>query len=206
MDPVRRNERETRAHGPGGVAMALALAGMVTGCPTPPDPGDEGTYGYDPYGNGTLEKDPACKLTGTLKLTLGEGDGTNFLPLEPGQEPVLYRGPQGGTHVILGVRVANPALGFPGLHLKFVLQRQRCLPAGDCLPPENMGADERLVSDEVRFVPQEGGAVSVSGMLIIVSSWTPTESRRIQVYAADRCGRIGTTSLVLGPAADWPRQ
>ncbi|WP_147333220.1 hypothetical protein [Archangium gephyra] len=206
MDPMRRNGCETRAHGSRGVGMALVLASLVMGCPTPPDPGNEGTYVYDPYGSGTIDKDPACKLTGTLELKLGEGDGTNFLPLEPGQEPVLYHGPQGGTHVILGVHVANPALEFPGLSVKFVLQRQRCFSGSDCLSPENMGLDERVVMSPERFVAQEGGAVSVSGMLVLVSNWTPTESRRIQVYVADRCGRIGSTSLELGPPATWPAQ
>ncbi len=204
MDPVRRTPWEMTLRGPGGLGGVLVLASLVTGCPTPP-PDDEGTYVYDPYGYGSIERDPACKLTGKLALTLGEGDGTNFLPLAPGQEPVLYRGPQGGTHVILGVNVANPALEFPGLHLRFVLERQRCLSPGDCLPPETMGREERLVSDPARFVPQEGGAMSVSGILVIVSDWRPEVSRRMLVHAADRCGRTGTTSLELGPPGTWPR-
>lgn len=202
MDEVRR---KPKAHGPRRARGVLVLASLVMGCPGPP-PGNGGTSVYDPYAYGTIERDPACKLTGLLELTPGEGDGTNFLPLAPGQEPVLYRGPQGGTHVILGVGVANPALEFPGLHLKFVLERQRCLAPGDCLAPETMGREERLVSDPERFVPQEGGAVSVSGILVIVSDWRPEVSRRLQVHAVDRCGRTGTTTLELGPPGTWPRQ
>ena len=202
MNRSRRNPAETSARGPRVAGVALVLAGLVAGCPGPPEPNNEGTYVYDAYG--TIERDPACKLTGTLELSLGEGDGTNFTPLAPGQEPVLYRGPQGGTHLILGVAVANPATAFPGLQLEFVLHSKSCFPAGDCLPPELVGRDTRLVSNAERFLPQEGGAVSVSGLLVLVSDWEEGQTRRIQVNALDRCGRTGTTSLELGPPGTWP--
>jgi hypothetical protein len=198
MEQLRRNPRETRALGP---CVALVLASLVTGCPGP-EPYNGGTYVYDGYG--TIERDPACKLTGNLQLSLGEGDGTNFLPLAPGQEPVVYHGPQGGSHLILGLSVANPATEFPGLQVQFLLQRQRCLSGTDCRPPDNMGREERLVSDPARFLPQEGGAVSVSGILVLLGDWNPNESRRIQVQALDRCGRAGVTSMLLGPPGDWP--
>ncbi|WP_375773310.1 hypothetical protein NR798_21325 [Archangium gephyra] len=181
--------------------MALVLTSLVMGCPGP-DPSDEGTYVYDGYG--TIERDPACKLTGNLQLSLGEGDGTDFTPLAPGQEPVVYHGPQGGSHLILGVSVANPATEFPGLQVQFLLQRQRCTTAESCLPPETMGRDERLVNDPQRFLPQEGGAVSVSGILVLLGDWDPAQSRRIQVQALDRCGRAGVASLELGPPGSWP--
>ncbi|HZI06578.1 MAG TPA: hypothetical protein VEZ71_21290 [Archangium sp.] len=108
--------------------VALVLAGVVTGCPGP-EPYNGDTYVYDGYG--TIERDPDCKLTGPLELTLGEGDGTSFTPLAPGQEPVLYHGPQGGTHLILGVAVANPAVEFPGMQFKFEAERLRCFSDGD---------------------------------------------------------------------------
>lgn len=196
MAQLRRNPCETRARGPRVAGVALALASLVTGCPEPPEP--------DPYGYGTIERDPACKLTGKLQLTPGEGDGANFIPLGPGQEPVLYHGPQGGTHLLLGVGVANPALDSPGLSLRFILQRQRCRAPGDCLPAETMGREDWRVSDPERFMPQEGGAVGVSGILVLVSDWTPSQPRRIQINAVDRCGRTGTTSLELGPPGTWP--
>lgn len=73
--------------------MALVLASLVTGCPAP-DPVDSGTYVYDPYGNGTIEREPACKLTGTLEPALGDGSGAGAVSRAA------------GTHVILGVHVA----------------------------------------------------------------------------------------------------
>lgn len=196
MKWLRSNPRGTSARGPRVAGVALVLASMVTGCPEP-EPYDEGTYVYDEYG--TLERDPACKLTGTLELTLGEGDGTNFTPLAPGQEPVLYRGPQGGSHLILGVSVANPAIEFPGLQLELVAESAVCFSATGCPVPRLEGRYEVVVLKPERFLPAEGGAMTVSGFLVIVGDWDPAERRRLRVEAMDRCGRTGTTSLELGP-------
>lgn len=181
--------------------VALVLAGVVTGCPAP-EPDDSGTYVYDGYG--TIERDPDCKLTGSLQLTLGEGDGTNFTPLAPGQEPVLYHGPQGGSHLILGVAVANPAVEFPGMQLKFVAERLRCFSDGECTAAEPIGSDEMLVSRPDRFLPAEGGAVTVSGFLVLVWNWNESERRRLRVEAMDPCGRTGTASMELGLPASGP--
>lgn len=181
--------------------VALVLTGLVTGCPEP-EPYNGGTYVYDGYG--TIERDPDCKLTGPLELTLGEGDGTSFTPLAPGQEPVLYHGPQGGTHLILGVAVANPAVGFPGMQFKFEAERLRCFSDGECTAAEPIGSDEMLVSRPDRFLPGEGGSVNVSGFLVVVWNWNLGERRRLQVEAMDPCGRTGTASVELGLPASAP--
>jgi hypothetical protein len=152
---------------------------------------------YDDYG--TIQRDPACTLTGPLELTLGEGDGTNFTPLTPGQEPVLYHGPQGGTHVILGVALANPATDFPGLQLEFVAERATCFEPTGCPPPQEAGHTQMLVTRPDRFLPAEAGGVTVSGLLVIVWGWELDEKRRLRVEATDRCGRTGTAAVVLGP-------
>ncbi len=177
-------------------SLALVLASLVTGCPGP-EPFDEGTYVYDDYG--TIERDPACTLTGTLELTLGEGDGTNFTPLT-GQEPALYHGPQGGTHLILGVALANPATDFPGLQLRWDAEKAVCFEPTGCPPPVSRGHSEVLVTRPDRFLPAEGGGVTVSGFLVIVYDWDPNERRRLRVEATDRCGRTGTAAVELGPA------
>lgn len=196
MDRLRKNPWEMRAQGARVRGVALVLAGLVMGCPEPPEPDDEGTYVYDPYGE--LERDPACTLTGPLELTLGEGDGTNFTPLAPGQEPVLYHGPQGGSHLILGVSVANPATAFPGLQLEFVAESAVCFSATGCPAPQLEGLSTVVVLRPERFLPAEEGAVTASGFLVVVSDWDPAEKRRLRVEAMDRCGRTGTASVELG--------
>ncbi len=198
MQQWRRNPREASARGARVSGMALVLAALVTGCPGPA-PYNGGTYVYDEYG--TLEREPACTLTGGLELTLGEGDGTNFIPLAPGQEPVLYYGPQGGTHVILGVAVANPAIDFPGLALELVAEHAVCFSetGTGCPPAQVVGRSEVVVLKPERFLPAEGGAITVSGFLVIVDDWNPSERRRLRVEATDRCGRTGTASVQLGP-------
>jgi hypothetical protein len=187
------------------VGVVLVVAGLVMGCPEPrpePEPFDGGTYVYDEYG--TLERDPACKLSGTLELRLGEGDGTNFTPLAPGQEPVLYHGPQGGTHLILGVAVANPAVEFPGLKLGLVAESALCFSPTGCPPPRIEGGSVVVVTRPERFLPAEGGGVTVSGFLVVVTEWDPASRRRLRVEATDRCGRTGSASVRLGPPEPAP--
>jgi hypothetical protein len=195
METTRRNEPGALARR--GVGLALVLAGLLTGCPDEPEPFTPWPEDYP--GSLQLTRDPACKLTGGLVLTLGEGEWMDFNPLAPGQEPFLHHGPQGGTHLLLGVEVANPAREFPGLQLDFLAERQRCPADGDCLPFETMGRDRAVVMDSSNFQPREGDAVATSGALVIVSDWNPSERRRVRVVARDRCGRSGTTSLELGP-------
>jgi hypothetical protein len=194
MQLVRRT---SRARSWRTVSVTLALAGLMTACPwtEPPGPPDAGADGGSLIG-----RDPACTLTGSLELALGEGEGSmDFTPLAPGQEPLLHYGPQGGTHLILGVRVANPAMQFPGLQVEFKAERQRCDAGGGCLPFETMGRYLTVVSEPSRFLPQDGDAVAVSGILVTVSDWNIGERRRLQVEALDRCGRAGTTVLELDP-------
>lgn len=172
-------------------AALLALA--LTGCPIGPDPDpvvpsqDDGQQ---------LERDPACTLTGSLELALVEAIGTlEFKPLAPGQGPTPHYGPQGGTHLELGVRVANPASEFPGLQVKFTVESQPCGGMGACAPFGTLGQYSEVVRDPVRFLPQEGGATVASGFLVIVYDWPQDTLRRITVEALDRCGRSGTTVL-----------
>jgi hypothetical protein len=172
---------------------ALLLLALV-GCPFPgpSDPPPQET----PWDPAPIERDPACTLTGTLELGLGNGNGPQeFTPLAPGQGPRVYNGSQGGQHLELGVRVANPATAFPGLQLHILAEAEPCDFTGPCRPYEKMGELRTRVLEKERFLPQDGGAVAVSGLILFVDSWPHTWKRRLTVEAADRCGRTGTLTL-----------
>jgi hypothetical protein len=173
--------------------LALVLSGVLAGCPgpfTPPAP---------PYDDGPLEKDPACTLTGDLQVTLGEGDGSDFTPLAPGQEPIIHHGPQGGTHASLGVRVDNPATQFPGLKMTFIGEFQSCQSSTSCEDFTIFSRYDTVVRDARYFLPQEGGAIAVSGILM-QGPWEGPTRHRIHVTVLDRCGRTGSAMLELGPS------
>jgi hypothetical protein len=186
--------------GLGLLGLVLGLLGLASACPSPfsprPEPPDPG----EPDDGGTvlIERDPACTLTGSLTLGLGQGDGTqDFRPLEPGQGPTLYYGSQGGMHVILGVSVANPATEFPGMQVRFIAEAQFCDFNG-CQPYAEMGRYLTVVRQD-RYIAQPEGAIALSGFLVVLQAWPPNTLRRITAEVIDRCGRMGTTSLEIAP-------
>lgn len=61
------------------------------------------------YGDAEFELDPTCELEGTLTVEVGDGF-EEFVPLDDGQAPAIYSGPQGGRHHFVAVRVGNVAL------------------------------------------------------------------------------------------------
>jgi hypothetical protein len=186
MHPEHGHSRRT-------AGLALVLSGVLVGCPPGPP-------GPPPYDDGPLEKDPACTLTGDLHVTLGEGDGTNFTPLAPGQKPAVEFGAQGGSHVSLGVRVDNPAAQFPGLKLTFIGEFQDCDSTGHCEDFVVFSRYDTVLRTQQYFLPQEGGALAVSG-LIMQGPWLAFPRYRVRVDALDRCGRTGSAMLELGPPA-----
>jgi hypothetical protein len=71
-------------------------------------------------GRRSFQINPECKLSGPLDVAIGQGEGgLIFRPLAAGEEPVLFRGPQGGTHLALAVSVKNAAEQYPGLQINF---------------------------------------------------------------------------------------
>ena len=180
----------------GAALLTLAL----TGCPSGPDPDPDPDSPPPMVDDGEqLARDPACTLTGDLALELVEGNGAfDFKPLTPGEGPAVHSGPQGGTHLELGVRVANPASEFPGLWVKFYAESRECGVVG-CGSFILRGQYGSVMRDAERFLPQEGGATVVSGIIVFVNAWPEGAHRRITVWAADRCGRTGTTVWDISP-------
>ncbi len=179
------------------LGLALALAGLLTACPSPtpgppiPEPTPDG-------GVVRIERDPACTLTGELTIGLGESDGLDdFRPLSAGQAPFIHYGSQGGIHVILGASVANPATDFPGLQVRFVVDAQLC-GANGC-QQEVMGEYTTVVNQD-RYIDLPGDAVAVSGFFILLKDWPQNSTRRVMLEVYDRCGRMGaiTTQVPAG--------
>jgi len=174
------------------LGLALALVGLLTACPpTPPGP----PFPPEPTPDGgmvLIERDPACTLTGDLMIGMGESDGLeDFRPLSAGQAPFVHHGPQGGSHVILGVSVVNAATDFPGLQVRFLLEAQLCSSNG--CQWEMMGEYTTIVNQD-RYIALPGGATAVSGFFILLRDWPQNSTRRVTAQVYDRCGRMGTVT------------
>jgi hypothetical protein len=173
--------------------LALGLMGLLTGCPIAPSQPPDPPFAPD-AGTVLINRDPACTLTGPLTISLGEGDGIDdFRPLEPGQVPEAHYGPQGGTHLLLGVRVANPAAGFPGMQVRFDAEAQFCNAEG-CQPYVLMGHYLTVVEQD-RYIVQSDGGIALSGFLVLLNEWPVNTRRRVTAEVIDRCWRVGTTSV-----------
>ena len=171
------------------VVGATVLTLALTGCPLNPSEPDEPPI-FDTFDR--LERDPACTLTGSLELELVESEGWLMFRALPPEGPTVHHGPQGGTHLELGVRVANPASEFPGLQMKFTAETQGCGASG-CDAFELRGQYSTVVREPVQFMSQPDGAQVVSSLLVLVNDFPSNTRRRITVEALDRCGRTGTT-------------
>jgi hypothetical protein len=173
------------------LGLSLAVVGLLTACP----PSPPGPFPPDPFpddgGTVLIERDPACTLTGTLTIGLGESDGLDdFRPLPAGQAPFIHHGSQGGIHVILGASVVNPATGFPGLQVRFILDAQVCTTNG--CQQQVMGQYTTVVNQD-RYIALPGGSIAVTGFFILLKDWPQNSTRRVIAEVYDRCGRMGTT-------------
>jgi hypothetical protein len=177
------------------LGLSLVLVGLIAACPsTPPAPPFPPEPSFPDDGGVLIEKEPACTLTGDLTIGLGESDGIDeFRPLPAGQGPTVHYGSQGGIHVILGASVANPALDFPGVQVRFILEAQMCEVNGCTW--QVMGQYTSVVNKD-RYIPQSQG-VAVSGFFILLRDWPRNSPRRVTTEVYDKCGRRGTTTLQL---------
>jgi hypothetical protein len=158
-----------------------------------------------PAPTGALQRDPACKLTGPLAVSLGQGvDPAGFTLLQPGEEPAAHHGAQGGQHLILGLRVDNAAPRSPGFWVKFEVERARCggTDAG-CGGWELIGQYQTTVRPTDPRLSMDGEAATVSGFIIVLSDWQRWDARRLRAEAEDPCGRTGAATLEL-PATPVP--
>lgn len=157
--------------------------GLLGGGDDGPDP-----CAMDPAGCGEGEEfqlDPSCTLDGELVVEVGEGtDG--FDPLGPGQLPAVHYGTQGGTHMWVGVRVANHARDYPQLEITV----QSLWANGACDPECDWSVNNErvLVVDEPELEYTADGGAQVGGITLFGSESTGA----IRATVRDPCGRQGT--------------
>jgi hypothetical protein len=136
-----------------------------------------------------------CSVNDPLQLVLGDGE-PGFEPLGPGAEPRLYHGEQGGHHLVLGVRVENPAVEQPGYRIDIRIFTRPGLCQGPSCTWALVGSRSRTVRDARSITPADDGAVVIDGLLVVVDSWKPTEERRATIAVTDGCGRAGLKELL----------
>lgn len=171
----------------------LCLLATSAACPFLFGDGDDGSdpCDADPAGCGPGDEfmlDPSCTLEGDLQVELGQGEH-DYTPLAPGEAPELHHGPQGGSHVWLGVRVANHARDYPSLEIQLELLYSASACDTDC---EWLTAEERTVvvgEDQLELTP-DGGA-QVAGITVFADGWGESSSGALRATVRDPCGREG---------------
>jgi hypothetical protein len=172
------------------VARIGLTAGVLATAACGGPPCDEDPLGCG-EGDSEFAIDPSCELTGPLEVALGERDPT-FAPYQELQEPTLHEGAQGGHHLCLALRVAEPALDYP--LLKVVLDADfddpnRCADEPACDPWVNTGHRELVLGPEL---PVNGDSVEEGDFILVISLWPEELVRRIRLEVTDPCGRVGT--------------
>ena len=168
----------TRVSGPLSV---VALGATLSGCPEPTttDPCDDDLVGCAETPNFQLDADCSeAEQTGELEVVLGEGEKT-FVALDSNDLPFVYRGAQGGQHMLLGARVDN-----------FNAGRERALVEFTATVFEDqVGGRPIEISADLW---EEGGAgMEIYGLLIILGYWAEEGMSSVRVEVTDACGRTG---------------
>jgi hypothetical protein len=148
----------------------------------------------------TLPVGKDCQRHDPLTLTLGQGD-TQFTALAPGEEPQLHYGPQGGTHLLLAVRVENATVNNPTLDIQATAYIRPDGCGGDggtsCTSWLTIGSRRLLAVTPDSYQEMADGAMDVPGILLVVNGWTPRKERKIDINAIDPCMRSGMLETLL---------
>jgi len=178
-----------------GLGLLLSLA---SGWRRDDDPCDDDPLGCEE--GGQLTVDPDCKLTGDLRVHLGQGAEALDL-FASGDQAAIYWGPQGGNHLALGVQLDNPAVDYPGVEISFSARVASCeLDDPDC-DWEQLGY-RTVTLTKRKHLKLEGGVLKATGYLVVLDhhpAWQESgdDWTRLIITAAvrDRCGRSGEASF-----------
>ncbi|MBK8258928.1 MAG: hypothetical protein IPK82_40495 [Polyangiaceae bacterium] len=168
------------------VPLLTALGGAACNASIP----DTGAAGSGGEGGGDVSTiPPDCTLQGDLTLELGEGD-IAFTPLGEGAGPELHYGPQGGTHLLLAVRVTTPN-PIDKYKVKVLAEvGQPDCTAQPCDMYTKAGSIETVVVGNKRVIVDVVHS-DVLGLFVIVDGWLSGTQRRISVAVNDECDRQG---------------
>ncbi|HWB76201.1 MAG TPA: hypothetical protein VG755_14625 [Nannocystaceae bacterium] len=172
-------------------AILLAALSQLAACPFFGIGGDDGGGPGGVQMGGDFELDPSCELDDMLEVELGDGS-EGFVALGEGQSPTTHHGPQGGTHMWLGVRIGNLALDrYEMVRVTTgMFDPAQCEPLGEpCETPAAwhtgqwvLGDDEHLDAiDEHTIEQAELTAVfDIHGQELVLQAWVE-----------DPCGQVG---------------
>lgn len=152
------------------------------------DGGDGDPCDADPAGCGegdSFELDPSCTLEGDLMIELGQGQNA-YAPLGAGELPEVHYGSQGGTHMWIGVRVANHARDYPKLEIELELlwAQGACDPECDW----QVSTERTLVVGESDLELTDDAGAQVAG----ITMFGGEETGAVRATVRDPCGRTGT--------------
>lgn len=140
--------------------------------------------------------DPECSEDSDLELLLGDGHDA-FEPIPPDGEPTLHFGTQGGQHLVLGVRIANPTPDHHGFRIEVRAEAaSSCPDFGEPCEWEMLGQRSALALDPDEYSETLDGAIDIPNIFLVVSRWQRSQMRRIDVTATDTCGRSGVLQRI----------
>lgn len=152
--------------------------------------GDDGGPSGVPMG-GDFELDPSCMLDDMLEVELGDGsDG--FTPLADRESPVTHHGPQGGTHMWLGVRIGNLALDrYDVVRVTTGLfDPSQCEPEGaPCEAPAQWDAGQWVLGDDEPLDPIDEHTIEQDQLTAIFD--IHGQELVLQAWIEDPCGQVG---------------
>lgn len=144
----------------------------------------QSSQGDEAKGGASIE--PDCTREGAFAVELGEGE-QGFESLEPGQQPMLYFGAQGGTHLILAGRVTTPD---PLDRYEVSLLAEVC-DAEDCASHAGVGSFTRVIEGDAIVVGE--AEVEVPRLFLVVEGWAGAPAQRLTLEVVDACQRRAST-------------
>lgn len=165
----------------------VAFGSLLAGCPEPEptDPCVDDLLGCAENEDFVLDPDcSAAEQMGELDVVLGEGEKT-YVPLGPNELPFVYRGNQGGQHMLLGARVGNLNPGRERARLEFSARVF-----------EDPVASRPVEIPEMLWESGVNGH-EIYGMLVLLGYWAEEGSASVRVDVTDACGRTGFDERIM---------
>jgi hypothetical protein len=168
----------------------LAMLSQLAACPFFfGNGGGGGPSGVEMGGEFAL--DPSCVLDGSLDVELGDGsDG--FRELADGESPVVHHGPQGGTHMWLGVRIGNLALDrYDEVRVTTgMFDPSQCEHEGaPCDAPAEWHTGQWVLGDDEHLDPIDEHTIEQDQLTAVFD--IHGQELVLQAWVEDPCGQVG---------------
>jgi hypothetical protein len=172
------------------IVCSLAFGGCPLFGGAAGDPCDVDRFACE---DGEFALDPSCTLDGALEVALGQGVEA-YAPLHTSESPVVHTGPQGGQHLALGVRVANPELSrYDRVRVTFALYPEdACAPADEPPMPcagATLGSRVAVPGSHLPLTVEDGAIEEYGMILVLAGAWQ--QPLVLDAFVEDPCGRTG---------------